>query len=245
MSLKIQSTNNVHQNKVKVVLYGISGAGKTSSIKTLPHDRTLVISAESGLLSLSGTDIKYIDIATDDNNKVLTTENRIKRLNDIVSYLDSDEARKLYDTVVVDSLTEIGEVVATYWKEKITDKAKMFEVWGNIGNTQINFIKKMRDMPYYNVIFLALEDLDKDESSRRYYGPSLPGNTAKDFLIPAFDEVFRIVVEADGKRHVQTQPLATVKAKDRSGKLNPQEPLDLGLILNKIAIAEKKEENKK
>lgn len=238
MSLKIQSTNNVHQNKVKMVLYGISGAGKTSSIKTLPHERTLVISAESGLLSLAGTNIKYVDIATDDNNKVLSPENRIKRLNDIVTYLESEEAKKLYDTIVVDSLTEIGEVIATYWKEKITDKAKMFEVWGNIGTSQINFIKKMRDMPYYNVVFLALEDLDKDESSRRYYGPSLPGNTAKDFLIPAFDLVFRIVVEADGKRHVQTQPLATVKCKDRSGKLAPQEPLDLGLILNKISKIE-------
>jgi phage nucleotide-binding protein len=244
MSLKIQSTDTVHTNKLKIVLYGASGSGKTTSIKTLPHEKTLVVSAESGLLSLSGTKIDYVDIATDDEGKMLPSGKRIERLNDIVKYLCTKEAMEKYENIVVDSLTEIGEVIAAYWKEKITDKAKTFELWGNIGQSQTSFIKTMRDMPYYNVIFLCLEDLDKDEQSRRFYGPDLPGTSAKNFLIPAFDEVFRIVVEADGRRHIQTQPLATVKAKDRSGKLAPQEPVDLGLILNKISKVEKKEEKK-
>jgi phage nucleotide-binding protein len=232
--MKLQSTNTIHESKIKIVIYGVEGSGKTSSIKTLDHKRTLVISAERGLLSLSGTDIKFVDIATDDAGKVLSNEGKINRLNDVVKFLNTKEAIDAYDNVVLDSLTDMGEVIACYWKEKITDKAKSFELWGKIGETQINFIKSMRDNPNYNVVFICLEDLDKDETSRRYYAPALPGNTAKNFLIPAFDEVLRVCVEPDGRRYVQTQPLATVKAKDRSGKLNPQEPLDLGLILNKI-----------
>lgn len=120
----IQNTTTVHANKVKLVIYGTSGAGKTTSIKTLPHDKTLVISAESGLLSLSGTKIDYVDIATDDKGQVLNSEKRLERLKDILKYLDTAEAIKKYEYVVVDSLTEIGEIIANFWKEKITDKAK-------------------------------------------------------------------------------------------------------------------------
>jgi phage nucleotide-binding protein len=232
--MKIQSTENTHQQKIKMVIYGTSGSGKTTSIKTLPHDKTLVISAESGLLSLAGTKIDYVDIAVGDDGKVLPAEKRIARLNDIVKYLDTDEAKKKYENIAVDSLTEIGEIIANYWKSKITDKAKTFEVWGNIGQDQINFIKAMRDNPAYNVIFLCLEDLDKDEMSRRFYGPSLPGNAATNFLVPAFDLILRLTVDVDGKRYLQTEPLATVKAKNRGGKLAPQEPVDLGLLLSKI-----------
>lgn len=241
----IQNTTTVHANKVKLVIYGTSGAGKTTSIKTLPHDKTLVISAESGLLSLSGTKIDYVDIATDDKGQVLNSEKRLERLKDILKYLDTAEAIKKYEYVVVDSLTEIGEIIANFWKEKITDKAKTFEVWGSIGQSQINFIKSLRDNQNYNVVLLCLESLEKDDTSRRFYGPDMPGKAATEFLLPAFDEVFRIVVESDGKRYVQTQPLQTVRAKDRSGKLNPQEPVDLGLILSKIRKVEEVKEEKK
>lgn len=236
--MKIQNTDTVHQNKVKMVIYGASGSGKTSSIKTLDHSKTLVISAESGLLALVGTKIDFVDISTDDAGKVLGFEGRIARLNEVMKFLATDAAKKKYDTVVVDSLTEIGECIAGYWKEKITDKAKAFELWGSIGQTQIKFIKEMRDIPHYNVVFICLEELDKDEQSRRFYGPDIPGNSAKNFLMPAFDEVFRLVVEQNGTRYFQTQPLQSVKAKDRSGKLSPQEPVDLGVLLKKISHVE-------
>lgn len=239
----IKNTVETHQQNIKLVIYGASGSGKTSSIKTLPHDKTLVISAESGLLALVGTKIDYVDISVDDKGQVLSSEGRIKRLEEVMKFLNTDEAKKKYDNIVVDSLTEVGECIATYWKEKIKDKSKMFEMWGSIAIDQIKFIKECRDLPHYNVVFICLEDLAVDETSTRYYQCELPGNSAKNFIGPAFDLILRLTVERNGNRFFQTQPLSNVKAKDRSGRLAPQEPIDLGLIFKKI-LGEKNEEKK-
>lgn len=243
----IKNTKDIHKQKVKVVVYGISGSGKSTLAKTLPHDKTFILSAESGLLSLQSTGIDYVDITTNDKDEPLTKPaDRMNRLKETMAYLGTEEAKKKYDHVVLDSLSEIGELVEQYYTETITDKAKAFEKWGRIGETQVTIMRTFRDNPNYNVFFLCLEDLQKDDQSRRFYGPSLPGNLAKDALMPTFDMVFRLVVQDDGGRYLQTQPLATVKAKDRSGKLAPQEPADLGLILQKIVgTTEKPKEEKK
>jgi hypothetical protein len=239
----IKNTKNMHLQKIKAVVYGQSGAGKTTLAKTLPHDRTFVVNAESGLLSLQDTSIDYVDLAHNDKGELLAPADRLKRLKEVMEYLRTEEAKKKYDNVVVDSLSEIGDIVEEYFNQAITDKAKAFEKWGKIGESQVSIMRGFRDMQDYNVFFLCLEDLQKDESSKRFYGPSLPGNLAKDALMPTFDLIFRLTVEADGNRYLQTQPLATVKAKDRSGKLAPQEPPHLGSLLTKISL--NKEEKKK
>jgi len=241
----IKNTKDMHLQKVKAVVYGISGVGKTSLAKTLPHDRTFVVNAESGLLSLQDTTIDYVDLAHNDKGELLAAPDRVKRLKEVMEYLRTDEAKKKYDNVVVDSLSEIGDVIEEYYTLTITDKAKAFEKWGRIGEAQVAVMRSFRDMPDYNVFFLCLEDLQKDEQSRRFYGPALPGNLAKDALMPTFDLVFRMAVEADGTRYLQTQALANVKAKDRSGKLAPQEPPHLGNLLTKISYKEEKKKEEK
>lgn len=242
----IKNTKDIHTQKVKAVVYGASGVGKTTLAKTLNQEKTFVLSAESGLLSLGDTAIDYVDLVTNDKDEPLKSPlERMQRLSEAVTYLGTDEAKKKYENVVIDSLSEIGQIIEAYYTETITDKAKAFEKWGKIGEKQVSIMRMFRDSPHYNVWFLCLEDLQKDENSRRFYGPDLPGNLAKDALMPTFDLVFRLCLEADGTRYLQTQPLPTVKAKDRSGKLKAQEPADLGLILKKISgETEKKGEDK-
>jgi hypothetical protein len=241
----IKNTKDTHLQKIKAVVYSISGGGKTSLAKTLPHDKTFVVNAESGLLSLQGTSIDYVDLSHNDKGELLAPVDRLKRLREVMEFLRTDEAKKKYDNVVVDSLSEIGDVIEEYFKSVITDKAKVFEVWGKIGESQVTVMRSFRDMPEYNVFFLCLEDIQKDDQSRRFYGPALPGNLAKDALMPTFDLVFRLVVDNDGTRYLQTQALANVKAKDRSGKLAPQEPPHLGNLLTKISYKEEKKKEEK
>jgi len=248
--MKIKNTDTIHQGPLKVIVYAQSGVGKTSLAKTLPHDRVLVLSAESGLLPLSGTSIRYIDLSKNDEEQVLpTAEGRIKRLNEVLTYVTKPEVTKDFDWLVFDSATEIGELYADYWKAKITDKAKAFEVWGNIAKDQITLLKTLRDMAHYNVVITCLEEYEKDDASRFFYGPKMPGNLGKEFMVPAFDLVFRMISDDKGVRYLQTNAMANMRCKDRSGKLQPQEPADLGKIASKIRGVEgdknEKENSKK
>ena len=59
-------TSQIMNNGITILVYGQSGVGKTTLIKTLPG-KVLILSAEAGLLSLRDTDIEYVDIHTMDD----------------------------------------------------------------------------------------------------------------------------------------------------------------------------------
>src|SRR5690606_27705441 len=83
-------------NGLKIFVYGRAGAGKTVLCKTLP--RPVIISAESGLLSLADYDLPVLEI------------NSIADLEEVYNYMaGSQEARDLYESIALDSITEIAE----------------------------------------------------------------------------------------------------------------------------------------
>ena len=59
MSIKIQYTNAI-DHKVKCLVYSEAGVGKTILNRTAPNN--IVLSAESGLLSLQNDNVPYIEI---------------------------------------------------------------------------------------------------------------------------------------------------------------------------------------
>jgi len=61
MSFDIKNTSSIHTDGVKILIFGKSGVGKTSLVGTL-EGKTLVLSAESGLLVLKDKNIDVIDI---------------------------------------------------------------------------------------------------------------------------------------------------------------------------------------
>lgn len=230
----IQNTKTIHQGPVKMLIFGQSGSGKTSLVKTLPKDmKALVISAEQGLLSLSGSEIDYVDLSIGDDGKPLMAAQRYAKLGEIYKYLMTEEAKSKYQLVFIDSITEIAEFILDTTKEKFPDRKDSFLLWGSYATTMINIIKTFRDLPHYHVIFTSLEELDKDESGKRFYGPDIPGSAAKAFLTPAMDQVLRLCF-LEGKRIIMTVGTESVRAKDRSGRLNPIEESSLGTILSKI-----------
>lgn len=232
--MKILSTSNIHQGPVKMLIYGASGVGKTSLVKTL-EGKTLIVSAESGLLSLTGTNHDFIDITRDDEGRLLEkAEDRFKRFAEVYVFLQTKEAMAKYQNVFIDSLTEISEALSRAYKDMYEGtKSEGFKQWGDYTAKLTDYIKKLRDLPHYNVVILCLEELDKDEGGRRFFGPDIPGNAAKQFLLPAFDLVFRAYVE-NGERFFQTALTEKVKAKSRGVALQPVEPMDLGKIMGKI-----------
>lgn len=240
--MKTRFTSQTKAGPIKALVYGRSGAGKTSLAKTLPGS-TLIISAESGLLSLADIHLPYLSVSdTEDSSGNLVSIpkgiERAKRLGEILEWLESNPEARKYDNIFVDSITEIAEnLVDTFKAIHGSDSKKDgFKIWGDYSEKLIAIIKRFRDLPHFNVVLVALEDADKDDQNKKLFGPDVPGNAAKKFLMPAFDLVFRLSVAPNGVRYFVTDSTDREQAKHRGCKLEPQEINngDLGAIFSKI-----------
>lgn len=229
----ISSTKGVGTNAIKMVVYGDPGTGKTSLVKTI-KEKTLVISAEAGLLPLREMEIDVIDLTIDDNNQPLAKEKRISKLLEVYQFLQSDDCKKKYKTIFIDSLSEINSNMLEQLQQEIPDAKDTLKMYGELSKRMKSLIKAFRDLPHYSVVFTCLSEVDKDENGQRYIGPQLIGKLSGQ-IAAYFDEFFLLHVNKEtGARVLVTCKTDNVIAKDRSGSLEKTEPADLGLIFEKI-----------
>lgn len=229
MAISIKNTaRDVVSCGVKILTYGQAGAGKTFMVSTAPNP--LVISAEGGLLSLAGKDIPYIEI------------HDIATLYETYQWLMQSDEVKAFDTICVDSISEIAEVILADEKERNKDPRKAY---GEMADSVTALVRKFRDLPGKHVYISAKLEMRQDDMGAVVCQPSIPGTKVGPSLPYFFDEVFalRTTKDSDGvHRWLQTTADGIWVAKDRSGRLDPGgEPADLAYIIDKIAHAAKEE----
>lgn len=215
----------LQRNGVKCVGYGGSGSGKTRLVATAP--RPIYISAERGGLSLRGMNIMALP--------------EVKTLADLIAVhtwvMQSNEA-KSFDTICVDSVSEIADVVLRGEKSNTKDGRKAH---GQANDLVLNRIyRDFRDMPAKHVYFIAKEQSFENTipGQPRMYAPVMPNATQRNELPYFFDVVFRYVIVqgqagAEPWRGLQTFNDGSAIAKDRSGKLAMWEPPHLGALFEK------------
>ena len=221
MAIKRKSTASPTDTFVKALVYGAAGVGKTSLIPTLPNP--IVLSAEAGLLSIADAELPYVEISSVDD------------LMEAYRWLlDSAEA-KSFESVAIDSISEVAEVVLNHEKKSSKDPR---QAYGAMQEQIAEIIRAFRDLPGRHVYMSAKLDKSQDEMGKMMYAPSMPGNKTGQALPYFFDEVLALRVErdADGNsyRALLCDSDGSWLAKDRSGKLDQWEPPDLGEIINKI-----------
>ena len=221
MAISIKRTSDVHSNGVKLVVYGASGSGKTTLIKTLPSP--IILSAESGLLSINDSDIPYIEIKSMDD------------LQEAYKWLTESADAKGFQSVALDSISEIAEVVLNAEKKATKDPR---QAYGAMQEQMADIIRAFRDISGKHVYMSAKLEKTQDEQGRILYGPSMPGNKTGQALPYFFDEVLALRVEKDAEGNTQRALMCDSDglwlAKDRSGKLAAWEAPDLGAIIAKI-----------
>lgn len=212
------------KNGVKIIVYGKAGAGKTTLCATCPNP--IILSAEGGLLTLARWNLPYIEI---------------KSISDLrQTYLwfkNSPEARKNFQTVCLDSVSEIAEVCLTERKNASKNNDGR-AVYGDMIEEMNKVIKEFRDLAGYHVYMSAKQERIKDESTGVILnGPSMPGKRLGENVPYLPDELFKLDIEGTGAnsyRLLRTQPDFLNEAKDRSGLLDAIEEPHLGKIINKI-----------
>lgn len=230
MEFNIKNTKDIAKDGVKVLLYANSGFGKTTQLGTL-EGKTLILSAESGLLVLKDKDIDVIDIAS------------IQTLGEVYVALASGEL--VYDNVGIDSLTEIGEMIVSELLEDeyYSDPSNAFVLWKEYSKRMMNICKKFRDLKGVNVVLTSLSE-PVDSNGTMKYLPQIPAKKVQTKLVSLFDEVYYGTMDKDGKRIVHTRSSNIFDAKSRANiadKIALSETIDgedaevsLGSIINSI-----------
>lgn len=224
MAIQLKSTKDAALDGIKILVHGPAGAGKTSLCATT-GESTLIISAESGLLSLRGVDIPVIEVKS------------LDQLYEAYDFVVNSEEGRAFKWVCLDSISEIAEVVLNYEKKVAKDPR---QAYGALAEKMTDIIRAFRDLPGRNVYFSCKQERSKDEQTgAMLYFPSMPGNTLKQGVGYFFDEVFALRVEkdADGNpaRWLQTARDYNYEAKDRSGSLDMFEVPSLASIASKIS----------
>jgi len=221
MAINLRSTKGLHANGVKLLVYGNAGAGKTSLIPTLPNP--VVFSAEGGLLSIADADMPFVEVSSYDT------------LMEAYRWVTESDEAKHFESIALDSISEIAEVVLNHEKKIAKDPR---QAYGSMQEQMSDIIRAFRDIPNKHVYFTAKCEKATDETGRILYAPSMPGNKTGQQLPYFFDEVLALRVEKDQEGNAQRALMCDSdgiwQAKDRSGKLDTWEAPDLGAIINKI-----------
>lgn len=222
--MKVIKTNQVEHQHIFGLIVGSSGSGKTTLAKTLPHESTIIFSAESGLLSLKDAEIDVIEI--DSKEKLL----------EAFKWLGSQDK---YENLFIDSLTEIGQLIFNQLKPNYT-KAQMFGLYDEYATTMTKFLKALRDYKKINIFCTALDAITKKDFEEITSIDLIQKSLAT--KLPAlFDEVMYLgVIEKEEQKHrvLLTDNKYHNFLKDRSGKLEHIEKPDLNNIINKIFVGE-------
>jgi len=205
------------------ILYGPSGSGKTFSISTIPG-KVLILSAEKGLRTLVEL-MPNVDVGD---------INTIADMREAYEFLLKDS---LYTTVVIDSLSELGEMALQEAMETTRDGRMAY---GSMAEKIAGIIKSFNSLPM-TVIFIAQEERVAQEliSQVDYvFAPSIPGKSFCAKVPYKLDYVFclRTKVDDEGtmKRAFQTGPNGDYLAKSRSQRLELMEAPNWEHIFNKL-----------
>jgi len=224
MAIRLTTTNQALVDAgIKILVHAPAGAGKTTLCATTAG-KPVILSAESGLLSLRHHAIPVIEV------------NTFADVQDGYRFLTESADAQEFDWVCVDSISEIAEVCLANEKKLHRDPRAAF---GALQDQMFSLIRAFRDLPGRNVYMSCKQQRVSDEiSGLQLYAPSLPGNKLGQGISYFFDEVFALRVEkdADGNptRWLQTGRDVQYEAKDRSGCLEMFEPCDLSAITRKI-----------
>lgn len=236
--LQFTTANQYTENHgIKGLIYGPAGVGKTVLAATAP--KPLVLAVEAGMLSLRKQNLERLFGVGAAGITYDCPAIVIKNIDDLnASYAwVAQQARAVgIETLYLDSLTEIAEVVLNAAKRTVKDPR---QAYGELIEKMETLIRSFVMLPGFNVIMTAKAEPVKDELTGVVrYSPMMPGAKLGVKLPYMFDEVFRLDVfqttAGEKYRALQTARDIQYEAKDRSGALAALEPPHLGHVFNKI-----------
>jgi len=261
MSLPIITADQrlAEERGVKAAVFGPSGVGKTTLLRTLSSSTTLFFDLEAGDLAIEGLAIDTIrprtwrecrDFAVfiGGPNPALRKDQPYSEdhYQAICQKYGDPKVLEKYDTVFIDSITVAGRLCFQWCKgqpEAHSDKTGKPDVrgaYGLHGREMIAWLTHLQHTRAKNVIFVGILDEKVDDFNRKVFVPQIDGSKTGLELPGIVDEVLTLTSLPDDKGVPQrvfvchTQNSWGYPAKDRSGRLDLLEPPHLGQLIEKI-----------
>jgi hypothetical protein len=247
------------QRGVKAAIFGSSGQGKTTLLRTLNSTTTLFFDLEAGDLAVEGlaidtirprtwTECRDFAVFIGGANPALRADQSYSRAHhDAVCQKFGDPAvLDKYDTVFIDSITVAGRLCFQWCKgqsEAVSEKTGKPDIrgaYGLHGREMIGWLTHLQHTRAKNVIFVGILDEKLDDFNRKVFVPQIDGSKTGLELPGIVDEVLTLTSLPDEKGEPQRVFVCQTlnpwgyPAKDRSGRLSVLEPPDLGRLIEKI-----------
>lgn len=217
--------------KLRVMVYGDSGTGKTTFLATFP--RPYIFDFDDGLLSVRGKDIEYDRYVDEDELHPVAYTRFEKKLNSLIKECE-------YKTIGIDSLTMLQRALmnqVSFINNK-AGKPMTLQEWGIVIDTLSRLFYKLMSVPVH-LVMTAHEIIREDPitgeitNTPLVYGSKLPG------MLPLwFGEVYRTQIEYDKDRNrvyrVLTAATRRYTAKSRLRCFNELETPDYKVLMKKI-----------
>lgn len=252
--VKIINTQDMVETKIRVLLYGASGSGKTHSALTIPKDRLLVLRIEPKQMPLLGQGIDVIPVDTWRDIQTVFAFIR----DGLASAKGLIVNGKAKDIIFIDSLSEANELCKAQIiakdrpelmiRQKKIDIGGIYEEqltmqdWGLLSKRMNDLVSAFCHLPCH-IIFTCLEKWAEDKSTgEMFFVPDLNGKLP--LTIPHhFDLLHRLeihTVENTITRLFRTQPSEKAIAKG-SPKLETHEKPNWTTIITKLYTLKAKE----
>ena len=203
-------------HKVKVLIYGASGSGKTSFAGTAPN--VIWAAAEKGLLSVAHTNPQYKEIKS------------VQDLKDLHTFLNAGGHG--YETVVIDTITELNERIKEDLERKRGGQMQIRD-WGTLAKQIRGVLRDFADLNMH-VIFLAQESVVKDDERIEKITPALNGKS--EYEIPRYFDIVGYAHATGGTKssppihHIDTQASEKTLSKDRSRLIGNHQGPDMSFM---------------
>lgn len=205
---------------VKSLVYGKPGTGKTPITNTAP--RPLLVVCEPGMLSMRNSTIPAVDCFTP------------ARLDDFFKWLSSSREVSNFDTIAIDSASQMAELYLTEALKANKDGRKAYGVMSTKVREHLNMLYFMQNKHAY----LIAKQGYRDEGQGNVAIPFFPGQDLPVFVPHLYDVILHLDTHAvPGVGQVKAfrcQAGFDAIARDRSGNLAEFEPCDLTALFAKV-----------
>lgn len=259
MTLAIISANErlAEKGGVKMLVAGRYGVGKTSLLRTLNPDTTLFIDGERGDLAVQDVpadamrpdtwpELKHLAAFIGGPNPAFPQDASYSQshYDAAVGMFGNPRALDKYETIFADSITKISRL-ALQWATQQPDafnrdgKPDLRSAYGILGREMVGWITQLQHVRSKNVIMTCAMEQTKDDFGRLSWDLHLEGAATGKALPGIVDEVISYAILADGEGGTYRAFVTNMDneyglpAKDRSGRLEPLEPPDLGALIAK------------
>ena len=243
--MKFTTSNAQELTKVRALVHGDSGIGKTTSLGTLPPDRTLLAIGERGAIPLRGQSFNAVQLESWGDIRELIRMVQSATATEKGVLLEVGDKGLDVSVVGVDSLSELSELckrqivdvdrrilISERTKGKMETPAGVYddqmtmEDWGLYRTRMTNMVSALCHLPVHIIVTCLSQWVEDKATGAQLRTININGKFAQE--CPAyFDEVLHMesAKDAEGQdiRVWRTFNDGRIIAKDASGVLAPFE----------------------